>query len=50
MLRVDLAQIDEYGDTFFSRMDMGYMIFLIIGILGYLSVPSIANEIVETQM
>ena len=46
MLRVDLAQIDEYGDTFFSRMDMGYMIFLIIGILGYLSVPSIANEIV----
>ena len=46
MLRVDLAQIDEYGDTFFSRTDMGYMIFMIIGIIGYLTVPSIANEIV----
>jgi conjugative transposon TraJ protein len=46
MLKTDLAQIDEYGDTFFSRLDMGYMIFLLIGIIGYLSVPSIANEIV----
>lgn len=46
MLKVDLAQIDEYGDTFFSKLDMGYMIFLLIGIVGYISVPSIANEIV----
>jgi len=46
MLRIDLSQIDEYGDTFFSRLDMGYMIFLVIGIVCYLSVPSIANEIV----
>ena len=46
MLKIDLSQIDEYGDTFFSRLDMGYMIFLVIGIVGYLSVPSIANEIV----
>lgn len=46
MLVIDLGQIDEYGDTFFSRTDMGYMIFMIIGILGYFTVPSIANEIV----
>lgn len=46
MLRVDLSQIDQYGDTFFSRLDLGYMIFLLIGIIGYCTVPSIANEIV----
>lgn len=45
MLKVDIAQVAEQGDTFFSRTDMGYMIFLIIGILGYFSVPSIANQI-----
>jgi conjugative transposon TraJ protein len=45
MLKIDIAQVAEQGDTFFSRTDMGYMIFLIIGILGYFSVPSIANQI-----
>ncbi|WP_460766319.1 conjugative transposon protein TraJ [Niabella terrae] len=46
MLKIDISQISENGDSFFSRTDMGYMIFLIIGILGYFSVPSIANQIV----
>lgn len=46
MLKIDINQVVETGDTFFSRTDMGYMIFLIIGILGYFSVPSIANQIV----
>lgn len=45
MLKIDIGQIGQTGDTFFSRTDMGYMIFLIIGILGYLSVPGIANQI-----
>lgn len=45
MLKLDIDQIAQAGDTFFSRTDMGYMIFLIIGILGYFSVPSIANQI-----
>lgn len=45
MLKIDITQVVETGDTFFSRTDMGYMIFLIIGILGYFSVPSIANQI-----
>lgn len=45
MLKIDIAQVAEQGDTFFSRTDMGYMIFLIIGIFGYFSVPSIANQI-----
>jgi conjugative transposon TraJ protein len=45
MLKIDIGQIVETGDTFFSRTDLGYMIFLIIGIFGYFSVPSIANQI-----
>lgn len=45
MLKIDIGQVVETGDTFFSRTDLGYMIFLIIGILGYFSVPSIANQI-----
>lgn len=45
MLKIDISQIGQTGDTFFSRTDMGYMIFMIIGILGYFSVPSIANQI-----
>lgn len=45
MLRLDLSQIGETGDTFFSRTDMGYFVFLIIGIFGYTTIPSIANHI-----
>jgi len=47
MLRIDLAQIERYGDTFFSAADTGYLIFLIIGIVGYFTVPSVANYIVH---
>lgn len=47
MLRIDLDQIERYGDTFFSSSDTGYLIFLIIGIIGYFTVPSVANYIVH---
>lgn len=45
MLKLDLSQISQHGDTFFSRTDTGYLIFMVIGICGYLTVPSIANYI-----
>jgi conjugative transposon TraJ protein len=45
MLKIDLDQIGQNGDTFFSRTDMGYLVFLIIGIIGYFTVPSIASQI-----
>lgn len=45
MLKIDLRQLGQAGDTFFSRTDMGYLIFLIIGIIGYFTVPSIAGHI-----
>ena len=47
MLALDIAQVQDYGDTFFSRTDTSYLIFMIIGIVGYFTVPSVANYIVH---
>ena len=47
MIRIDLSQIQSTGDTFFSSKDTAYLVFLIIGIVGYFTVPSVANYIVN---
>lgn len=47
MLKLDISQVNTSGDTFFSRTDMAYLIFMIIGIIGYFTVPSVANYIVQ---
>jgi len=47
MLRLDLSQIEQQGDTFFSSTDTAYMIFLLIGIVGYFSVPTVASYVVH---
>lgn len=47
MLQMDIAQVSVQGDTFFSRTDMAYLVFMIIGIVGYFTVPSVANYIVH---
>jgi conjugative transposon TraJ protein len=47
MLQLDIAQANNYGDTFFSKTDMAYLVFMIIGIVGYFTVPSVANYIVH---
>jgi conjugative transposon TraJ protein len=47
MLKTDLQQIASNGDTFFSTTDTAYLIFMIIGIIGYFTVPSVANYIVH---
>src|SRR3546814_2775928 len=47
MLEMDLSQIAQNGDTFFTQADTGYLIFMIIGIVGYFTVPSVANYIVH---
>jgi conjugative transposon TraJ protein len=47
MLKLDLNQVQATGDTFFSRTDTAYLIFMIIGIIGYFTVPSVANYIVH---
>jgi hypothetical protein len=46
-LVLDMRQVQQTGDTFFSSTDMAYLIFMIIGIVGYFTVPSVANYIVH---
>lgn len=47
MLRIDIGQIEKYGDTFFSSSDTAYLVFLVIGTIGYFTVPSVANYIIH---
>lgn len=48
MLLLDLDQINANGDTFFSAQDTGYLVFLLIGIVGYFTVPTVAGFIVNS--
>ena len=47
MLQIDISQIAQAGDTFFSPTDVAYLVFLIIAIFGYFSVPAVASHIVR---
>lgn len=47
MLKLDISQIESQGDTFFSSTDMAYLVFMIIGICGYFTIPSVANYIIQ---
>ena len=47
MIALDIQQIGQTGNTFFSPADTAYLIFMIIGIIGYFTVPSVANYIVH---
>ena len=47
MLKLDISQIQDQGDTFFSATDVAYLIFMIIGICGYFTIPSVANYIIH---
>lgn len=49
MLKLDISQIQSNGDTFFSSQDTAYIIFLLIGIVGYFSVPTVANFVVHAH-
>uniref|UniRef100_F4C116 Conjugative transposon TraJ protein n=1 Tax=Sphingobacterium sp. (strain 21) TaxID=743722 RepID=F4C116_SPHS2 len=47
MLKIDIGQIGQSGDTFFSTYDTAYLIFMLIGIVGYFTVPNVANYVVQ---
>lgn len=47
MLKLDISQISQAGDTFFSSTDTAYLIFLLIGIVGYFTVPAVAGYIIN---
>jgi conjugative transposon TraJ protein len=49
MLQLDINQIQSAGDTFFSPTDTCYLLFLCIGIIGYFSVPSVANYVIHAH-
>ena len=48
MLKLDLAAIQQNGTSgFFSSTDLAYLIFMVMGIIGYFTIPGIANYIVH---
>ncbi|MFD0749149.1 conjugative transposon protein TraJ [Mucilaginibacter calamicampi] len=47
MLKLDIRQVNQAGDTFFSATDTAYLIFLLIGTIGYFTVPSVAGYIIN---
>lgn len=47
MLRLDIGQVEQGGDTFFSSADTAYLIFMLMGIIGYFTVPGVANYIMH---
>ena len=47
MLKVDIAQIQANGSTSFSSTDTAYIIFLLLAIVAYFTVPGIAGYIVQ---
>jgi conjugative transposon TraJ protein len=47
MIKLDIAQIQANGQTTFGSTDAAYIIFLVMAIVGYLTVPSVANYIVN---
>jgi conjugative transposon TraJ protein len=49
MIALDISQIQNAGDTFFSPTDTAYLIFLCIGIVGYFSVPGVANYVIHAH-
>ncbi len=50
MLKLDLKELEQSGTTsFFNPTDTAYLIFMIIGIIGYFTVPSVANYVVHAH-
>jgi conjugative transposon TraJ protein len=47
MIKLDINEVVQNGDTFFSSQDTAYMIFMLIGIVGYFCVPTVANYVVH---
>ncbi len=48
MIKLDIAQLTATGQTGFGATDAAYLIFLLMAIVGYFTVPSITHFIVRT--
>lgn len=47
MIKLDIAQVNATGQTSFGPTDTAYLVFLILAIAGYFTVPSITNYIIS---
>jgi conjugative transposon TraJ protein len=47
MIKLDIAQLNNSGQTVFGPTDTAYLIFLVMGIAGYCTVPGVTNYIVR---
>jgi conjugative transposon TraJ protein len=47
MIKLDIMQLNATGQTTFGSTDAAYIVFLILAIVGYTTVPSIANYVVS---
>jgi conjugative transposon TraJ protein len=48
MINLDIQQIKQYGDSFFTTSDIGYIVFMLIGIVAYFTIPNLSNLVVNT--
>jgi len=48
MIKLDIAQLNGTGQTTFGATDAAYIIFLLMGIVGYFTVPSVTHYIIRT--
>ena len=49
MLKLDISQLNSSGQTSFGPTDSAYIIFLILAIAGYFTVPSVTNYIIQAS-
>ena len=47
MVKVDIAQLQSGGQTWFGPTDAAYLVFLCMGIIGYFTVPSVTSKIIS---
>jgi conjugative transposon TraJ protein len=47
MVKIDIAQLQAAGQTWFGPTDVAYLVFLFMGIIGYFTVPSITQHIIS---
>lgn len=49
MLKLDITQVESGEGSTFSQTDLGYLLFMVVGVVGYVSIPSIANYVVHAS-
>jgi conjugative transposon TraJ protein len=47
MIKLDISQLNATGQTTFGTTDAAYIIFLLMGIVGYFTVPSVTQYIIR---